>query len=241
MMMIKTQLAKDREKPPESQEPIVVQCLGGELRVPSWDALIDASVRWLTTFRRGSTFDRPLRADDEVIHGRLLLAGSDAALLIDKGEIFCVIDGEPAEPWHPINAFAAKWRDAIVDGAARLSFRTSAPILLIGRWTDLFGIIDETFVTYLVTVLGRHGWKTALVEEGWFTWDQKLGSDMISCTIGPENRMNILPSLQAITDKIVPEKNEILYDGEDFIDGVLWRIDERSRGRNIVATEPTWV
>lgn len=198
---------------------------------------MDRCVLGISTLLPSDAIDVALSTDADIVQGRLLPYGSDAAILIDQGETFCRIDAEPADAWHPINAFVADRRDAIVESASRL---TSDPIVLTGRWAYLGNSDEGQFVPFTVTMLTESGVRTGLIDEGWFPWDQRRGLGMVSCPVDGDGRSDVLPSLQSVADRTVMAANEALYDGELLICGVLWQIETRSFGRVIVATYETW-
>ncbi len=197
---------------------------------------MDRCVLAMSTLLTSDAIDVALTTDAYRVHGRLLPYGSDAAILIDQGETFCRIDAEPADAWHPINAFVADRRDAIVESASRL---TSDPIALTGRWAYLGNSDEGQFVPFTVTMLTENGPKIALIAEGWFAWDQPGGLAMLSCPIDGDGKLDVLPSLQNMTNRAVMAANEALYGGELFISGVLWQIKTCSFGQVIVATYET--
>lgn len=197
---------------------------------------MDRCVLAMSTLLPGDAIDVALSTDADSVQGRLLSYGSDAAILIDQGETICRIDGDPADAWHPINAFVADRRDAIVESASRL---TSDPVVLTGRWSSLDTSDEGQFLPYTVTMMTKSGVRTGLIDEGWFAWDQPRGLGMVSCPIDGDGRSDVLPSLQSVTDRIVMAANEALYGGELFISGVLWQVKTCSYGRVIVATYET--
>ncbi len=197
---------------------------------------MDRCVLVISTLLPSDAIDVALSTDADIVQGRLLPYGSDAAILMDQGETLCRIDGEPADSWHPINAFVADRRDAIVESASRL---TSDPIVLTGRWAYLGNSDEEQFLPFTVTMLTENGPKIALIAEGWFAWDQPGGLAMLSYPIDGDGKLNVLPSLQNMTNRAVMAANEALYGGELFISGVLWQIKTCSFGRVIVATYET--
>lgn len=215
---------------------VVVPGIGESSRIKSVDALIDRFVLSLATLLRGKTLERPLSTDHDVVRGRLLPSGSDAAVLIDKDELILWVDAEPAEAFHPIHAFAATRRDALLKSASRLS---DDPVVLTGRWTDRGGTVEGRFVPYVITVLSDRGPKATLIPGRWFGWDKEFGFEMISCHLEQNRKMDVIAALQDVTDQTVAAANDALYDGEVLINGILWQIDARVDGRVIVATEPS--
>lgn len=197
---------------------------------------MDRCVLAISTLLPSDAIDVALSTDADIVQGRLLPYGSDAAILIDQGETLCWIDGEPADSWHPINVFVVDRCDAIVESASRL---TSDPIVLTGRWAYLGSSDEGQFLPYTVTTLTEDGPKAALIAEGWFAWDQPRGLEMLSCPVDGDEKLDILPSLQSVTNRTVMAAHEALYGGELFISGVLWQVKTCSYGRIIVATYET--
>jgi len=198
--------------------------------------LLDRCALAVATLLHSEVINVALSMDADIVQGRLLPCGSDAAVLVDQGETICRIDGEPADAWHPINVFIADRREAIVESASRL---TSDPLVLTGRWASLGSSDEGQFLPYTVTTLSGDGPKATLIDEGWFAWDQPRGLGMLSCPVDGDGKQDVLPYLEGVTNRAVMAANEALYGGELVISGVLWQIDTCSYGRVIVATYET--
>ncbi|MBO3761359.1 hypothetical protein [Ciceribacter sp. L1K22] len=182
---------------------------------------------------RDKLFDVALTTDDDVVHGRLLPSGWDAAIFLYWGEVFLWICGEPADDGHPIHDFVEERREAILREVSHL---TSDPILLTGRWVDFDGADDGYFAPFVVTIFCQDGPRGTLIAEGTFDWERQGGFHTVSHRIEESARQDVIIPLPAAGRGMIEAANDALYEGE-WIDGILWQVNTGSKGRAIVSTK----
>nr|WP_299497873.1 hypothetical protein [uncultured Rhizobium sp.] len=201
-----------------------------ETRVSSLERMVSA----YSVLLRDKLIDVALATDDDVVHGRLLPSGWDAAILLYRGEAFCWIYGEPADDGHPIHDFVQERREAILAGVSHL---TSDPILLTGRWVHFEGSGDGYFAPFVITIFCKDGPKGRLIAEGTFEWERQCGFHTVSHRIEESGRQDVIIPLRAAGQRIIDATSDALYEGERVVDGILWQVSTCSKGRVIVSTK----
>lgn len=201
-----------------------------EGRVSSLERMVSA----YSVLLRDKLIDVALATDDDVVHGRLLPSGSDAAILLYRGETFCWIYGEPADDGHRIHDFVEERREAILAGVSHLA---SDPILLAGRWVDFEESGEGYFAPFVVTIFCKDGPRGRLIAEGTFDWERQSGFHTVSHRIEESASRDVIRPLRAAGQGMIEATNDALYQGERVVDGILWQVNTCLKGRAIVSTK----
>ncbi len=217
-------------------EPSVDNASGknGKDDFEGWVSSLERMVSAYSVLLRDKLIDVALATDDDVVHGRLLPSGSDAAIFLYRGDAFLWIYGEPADDGHPIHDFVEKRREAILTEVSHL---TSDPILLTGRWVDFDGADDGYFAPFVVTIFCQDGPRGRLIAEGTFDWERQGGFHTVSHGIEESARQDVIIPLRAAGRGMIEATNDALYQGERVVDGILWQVNTCSKGRVIVSTQ----